>query len=143
MYGASGGVSSSSQTVTKIGAGWRPELALAIERREDLEFVEVVTENFRSPRHIPLPLTRLMNRGVTVVPHGLSLSLGGATRPESWRIARLTRLAKRLGSPFVSEHLGRQRALYPDDYVEFETLRREIPRRLLPRLIRKGTTRAE
>ena len=48
-----------------------------------------------------------------------------------------------VGIAFVSEHLGRQRASHPNDYVEFETLRRDIPRRLLPRLSRKGTTDAE
>ena len=46
-----------------------------------------------------------------------------------------------VGAAFLSEHLGRQRALYPDEYVEFKSLRRDATRKLLPRrLLRKRTT---
>ncbi|MEE1751083.1 DUF4872 domain-containing protein, partial [Streptomyces sp. SP18CS02] len=46
--------------------------------------------------HLPDPLLRLRERGVTVVPHGVSLGLGGADRPDE---ARLAELAAKAGDP--------------------------------------------
>src|SRR5580704_7685918 len=67
-----------------VGFGWRPELSRLAERREGLGFVEVVAEN---------------------LDHGIPLSIGGSELPDPARIDRLANLARRLGSPFVSEHL--------------------------------------
>lgn len=90
---------------TKIGIGWRPELALAIERkRDELGFVEIVAENV-NPRALPQALISLKRRGLDVIPHSISLSLGGAQRPDRRRIAHLNELAERLHSPFVSDHI--------------------------------------
>jgi uncharacterized protein (UPF0276 family) len=89
----------------KLGIGWRPELALAIERRADLDFVEIVAENW-SVKMLPPPLIQLHERGLTVIPHGISLSLGGAHLPDVNRIQRLNDLALRFDSPFVSEHIA-------------------------------------
>ncbi|HEX8088453.1 MAG TPA: DUF692 family protein, partial [Blastocatellia bacterium] len=85
------------------GIGWRPELALMIARRARLRFVEVVAENI-DPCAIPLPLQQLRERGVKIIPHGVSLSLGGADPLDRNRADRLGRLAIELDAPFVSEH---------------------------------------
>ena len=45
-----------------------------------------------------------------VVPHGVSLSLGGTDPLEPQRVARLAQLAERFGSPLVSEHVAFCRA---------------------------------
>ena len=82
-----------------LGIGWRPELALAIDRYEGLGFVEVIAEGFDTPGPIPAPLERLRARGVAIVPHGISLSLGGAEPPDRARLAALGRLATRQGGP--------------------------------------------
>lgn len=92
-----------------IGIGWRPELALPISRDATIDFVEVVAENI-SPDRIPLPLEQLADRGVRVVPHGISLSLGGAEQLSGKRLSRLARLAESLNAPLVSEHLAFVRA---------------------------------
>jgi len=92
-----------------LGIGWRPELALAIERREALGFVEVTAENIRLD-DIPPALTRMVARGFPVIVHGLSLSLGGAERPDTRRLDHLVRVAQRLGARLVSEHLAFVRA---------------------------------
>jgi uncharacterized protein (UPF0276 family) len=92
-----------------LGIGWRPELALAIERRQGLGFVEVTAENIRLD-DIPAALTRMVARGVPVIVHGLSLSLGGADRPDPRRLDHLARVAERLGARLVSEHLAFVRA---------------------------------
>jgi len=92
-----------------LGIGWRPELALAIERREALGFIEVTAENVQLD-DIPPALTRMVTRGVPVIVHGLSLSLGGAERPDPRRLDHLARVAERLNARLVSEHLAFVRA---------------------------------
>lgn len=90
---------------TKIGIGWRPEIALLIEE-QDIRFSEIVAENFWSCKHLPIALQNLIERGATVIPHGVSLSLGSAVTPDLWRIERLAKLAAQTRAPFVSEHIA-------------------------------------
>ncbi|MFH7339196.1 DUF692 domain-containing protein [Streptomyces sp. KHY 26] len=91
------------------GIGWRPEIADAVERMPGIEWVEVVAENV-CPGHLPESLGRLRERGVTVVPHGVSLGLGGAERPDAGRLAALAERVEALGSPLVTEHIAFVRA---------------------------------
>ncbi|MGW2304852.1 multinuclear nonheme iron-dependent oxidase [Streptomyces sp. NPDC001809] len=92
-----------------IGIGWRPEIAEAVEGLSGIDWVEVVAENICAG-HLPDSLTRLRERGVTVVPHGVSLGLGGADRPDPARLAALGEKAVALGAPLVSEHIAFVRA---------------------------------
>ncbi|WP_190035126.1 multinuclear nonheme iron-dependent oxidase [Streptomyces fructofermentans] len=91
------------------GIGWRPEIAEAVERLSGIDWVEAVAENV-CPGHLPESLVRLRERGVTVVPHGVSLGLGGADRPDAGRLAELAARAEALGSPLVTEHIAFVRA---------------------------------
>lgn len=91
------------------GIGWRPEIADAVERMPGIDWVEAVSENL-CPGHLPDSLLRLRERGVTVVPHGVSLGLGGADRPDETRLAALAERAQALGSPLVTEHIAFVRA---------------------------------
>jgi uncharacterized protein (UPF0276 family) len=94
------------------GIGWRPELALAIDkraRRPALDFIELIAEDFTG-RPLPPAVEQLRRRGVAVVPHGITLSLGGAEPPDPGRLAALGDLARRAGAPLVSEHLSFVRA---------------------------------
>ncbi|MCX4984160.1 DUF692 domain-containing protein [Streptomyces sp. NBC_00572] len=92
-----------------IGIGWRPEIAEAVEGLSGVDWVEVVAENICAD-HLPDSLTRLRERGVTVVPHGVSLGLGGADRPDPARLAALGEKAVALGAPLVTEHIAFVRA---------------------------------
>ncbi|MEV7413791.1 DUF692 domain-containing protein [Streptomyces sp. NPDC089919] len=92
-----------------VGIGWRPEIAAAVERLPGLDWVEVVAENLCAG-HLPESLVRLRDRGVTVVPHGVSLGLGGADRPAAGKLADLAERALALGAPLVSEHIAFVRA---------------------------------
>ncbi|MEE1756533.1 DUF692 domain-containing protein [Streptomyces sp. SP18CS02] len=92
-----------------IGIGWRPEMADAVEELPGVDWVEVVAENI-CVGHLPDPLLRLRERGVTVVPHGVSLGLGGADRPDEARLAELAAKATALGAPLVTEHIAFVRA---------------------------------
>ncbi|MEU0721870.1 DUF692 domain-containing protein [Streptomyces lavendulocolor] len=87
------------------GIGWRPEIADAVEGLAGVDWVEVVAENICAG-HLPDSLLRLRERGVTVVPHGVSLGLGGADRPDEGRLAELAAKATALGAPLVTEHIA-------------------------------------
>ncbi|MBI0299898.1 DUF692 domain-containing protein [Streptomyces sp. PRKS01-29] len=91
------------------GIGWRPEIADDIARLPGVDWVEVVAENI-CPDHVPDALRRLRERGTTVVPHGVSLGLGGAERPDPGRLRALAERAEALGSPLVTEHIAFVRA---------------------------------
>ncbi|MFD3315162.1 DUF692 domain-containing protein [Streptomyces sp. NPDC058694] len=91
------------------GIGWRPEIAAAVEGMPGIDWVEAVAENV-CPGHLPESLVRLRERGVTVVPHGVSLGLGGADRPDEGKLADLAAAAEALGSPLVTEHIAFVRA---------------------------------
>ncbi|MBK3647786.1 DUF692 domain-containing protein, partial [Streptomyces sp. MBT33] len=91
------------------GIGWRPEIADAVERMPGIDWVEVVAENV-CPGHLPESLGRLRERGVTVIPHGVSLGLGGAERPDAGRLAALAERVEALGAPLVTEHIAFVRA---------------------------------
>ncbi|MEU2420878.1 DUF692 domain-containing protein [Streptomyces sp. NPDC007851] len=91
------------------GIGWRPEIADAVERMPGVDWVEVVAEN-TCPGHLPESLRRLRERGVTVVPHGVSLGLGGADRPDGERLRALAERAEALAAPLVTEHIAFVRA---------------------------------
>ncbi|GAA2082969.1 hypothetical protein GCM10009801_43120 [Streptomyces albiaxialis] len=91
------------------GIGWRPEIAEGIEALPGIDWVEVVAENV-SPGHLPEALERLRERGTTVVPHGVSLGLGGADRPDPERLAALAERAEALAAPLVTEHIAFVRA---------------------------------
>ncbi|WP_330261545.1 DUF692 domain-containing protein [Streptomyces sp. NBC_00539] len=95
-----------------VGIGWRPEIAEAVERLPGLDWVEVVAENI-CPGHLPASLTRLLERGVRVVPHGVSLGLGGADRPDAGKLAALGERAVALGAPLVTEHIAYVRTSSP------------------------------
>lgn len=100
----------SIQAVPQLGIGFRPELARFIEQQENLQFVEIVAEDFMHLECIPQALRDLQKRGVTIIPHSLSLSVGGAERVAVKRIEHLNSLAKYFDSPFVSDHIAFVRA---------------------------------
>lgn len=91
------------------GIGWRPEIAADIAELPGVDWVEVVAENL-CPGHLPPALQQLRERGTTVVPHGVSLGLGGADRPDRGRLTALAERAEALGAPLVTEHIAFVRA---------------------------------
>ncbi len=93
---------------TSVGLGWRPETAWTIDRL-GLGFTEVIAERVDPERPAPA-LLATRARGVPVIPHGVSLGLGGVEPPSAERLARLARVARVLEAPLVSEHLAMVRA---------------------------------
>lgn len=90
---------------TKLGIGWRPEIAIAIEKRQDLQFVEIIAESYIKQDHIPQALINLRNQGVEIIPHCVSLNPGGAERPDKKRIERIDKLAKQCNAKLISDHI--------------------------------------
>jgi len=91
------------------GAGWRPQLDGALARAGGLGFIEVIAEAIGA-HHVPAGVAAAIERGLQVLPHGVSLSLGGAERPDPARLAHLASLAERVNAPLVSEHIAFVRA---------------------------------
>ncbi|MFC5830455.1 DUF692 domain-containing protein [Nonomuraea insulae] len=88
-----------------VGIGWRSELDLSIERMAGVDFLEVVAENIR-PAGLPESIRVMRARGLPVIPHGVSLGIGGAEPPSQDRLAHLAACARALDAPLVSEHLA-------------------------------------
>jgi len=88
-----------------LGLAWRPETARLLETRRDLTVTEVIAESI-DPTAPPPALLALRRRGVTILPHGVGLSLGGAAPPERARLAHLRSVADALDAPLVSEHVA-------------------------------------
>jgi uncharacterized protein (UPF0276 family) len=91
-----------------VGIGWRPDIAGFVASLPGLRFTEVVAESVH--HRPPDALLALRDRGVTVIPHGVKLSLGGAEPVDPARVAHLARCADLLGAPLVSEHIAFVRA---------------------------------
>ncbi|HWC78717.1 MAG TPA: DUF692 domain-containing protein [Pseudonocardiaceae bacterium] len=88
-----------------IGIGWRPEIDLTVESLPGLDFVEVIAEGV-DPARLPESLRVLRSREISVVPHSVSLSLGGAAPPDPARLDRLAEVAHALDAPLVSDHVA-------------------------------------
>ena len=95
---------------TLLGLGFRAELAWFIERHQDISFVEILAEDFPSPGQIPDALKRLHRRGIEIIPHSTSLSLGSTTLPSRQLLKHLDELARYFDAPFVSDHIALVRA---------------------------------
>lgn len=89
-----------------VGIGWRSEIAGFVAGLPGLRFAEVVAESVHKHGDLPAGLTELLDRGVTVVPHGVRLSLGSAEPVEAARLEHFAAVAKRLDAPLVSEHIA-------------------------------------
>ncbi|MEU3457195.1 DUF692 domain-containing protein [Micromonospora sp. NPDC006766] len=102
--------SASSTSPYGVGIGWRPEIAGFVADLPGLRFVEVVAEAVAPAGPLPKGLAELRGRGVTVVPHGVRLSLGGAEPVDPARVAHLAGVAALVDAPLVSEHIAFVRA---------------------------------
>ncbi len=91
-----------------LGIGWRSEICGLIDQLDGLDFCEVIAESLST--EVPPELEALRERGTLVVPHGVTLSLGGADPVDDKRIAHLALCAERLSAPLVSEHVAFVRA---------------------------------
>ncbi|HUR73983.1 MAG TPA: DUF692 domain-containing protein [Sporichthya sp.] len=88
-----------------IGLGWRSTIDLTIERLPGVDFVEVTAEQI-NPAAVPTSLQVLRSRGLPVVVHAVTLSLGSAEPLNRGRVAHLAAVAAALDAPLVSDHVA-------------------------------------
>ncbi len=100
------------QAIPRLGLGvaWRPGIADAIEAQTCLQFTElhaenfILIDNFAADEPLPDSVQRLQKRGMTLVPHAVTLSVGGASPPPLDRIDAFADLVRRTGAPLFSDH---------------------------------------
>ena len=94
-----------------VGVGLRqPHYAELLERRPDLGFVEVHSENFFADGGAALAVLHEARSAYPVSLHGVGLSLGSAVGLDPWHLHRLARLVDRIDPVRVSDHASFARA---------------------------------
>jgi uncharacterized protein len=94
-----------------VGVGWRqPHYAELLERRPDLGFLEVHSENFFADGGAALAVLHEARSHYAVSLHGVGLSLGSAAGLDPWHLDRLARLVERIDPVRVSDHASFARA---------------------------------
>jgi uncharacterized protein (UPF0276 family) len=89
-----------------VGVGLRiPHYTHIFEHRPDMDWFEIISENFMVPGGRPADNLERVLSHYRVVQHGVSLSIG-STDPLDFEYLRgLKALLRRTGSPWVSDHL--------------------------------------
>lgn len=89
-----------------LGVGWRPQLAMHIERRKDLSFIELLADNHMMDKMPRKSIQYLVDSGLEVVIHSIGLSLGGASLPDDRYLEELNRVAALYNGKIFSEHIA-------------------------------------
>jgi uncharacterized protein (UPF0276 family) len=99
------------EIVTTLFAGFglglrKPHYAEFLDRRVEVDFVEVISENFMVDGGRPRALLREMRSRYPVALHGVSMSIGSADGLDGAYLARLCALVDEIEPLFVSDHLS-------------------------------------
>lgn len=116
-----------------VGVGWRvPHYAEVLGEHPPMPWFEVISENFMLDGGPPRRKLAQLAERYRVIPHGVSLGLGGPPDPE--HEGRLLALVRQLDPPWFSDHIcwtgvpgGRLHDLLPLPYTE-ATLRQCVER---------------
>lgn len=89
-----------------VGLGLRvPHLRYILTHHPDVDFFEIISENFMVDGGPPLRNLDAILERYRVVLHGVSMGLGSAEPLDRDHLSRLVALARRTKTPWVSEHL--------------------------------------
>jgi uncharacterized protein len=89
-----------------VGVGFRkPHVAQVLRERPPMDWFEVISENYFAEGGIQRRNLDELRAGYRVVPHGVSLSIGGADPLDADYLSRLRALVRRLDAPWCSDHL--------------------------------------
>lgn len=98
-------LSADQQVKAPTGIGWRhPHYGELMERRPQLDFVEVHPENFFGGGGAALAVLEQGRSHYPVSLHGVGLSLGSAHGLDPWHVTQLSRLVARIDPVRVSDH---------------------------------------
>jgi uncharacterized protein (UPF0276 family) len=88
-----------------VGVGLRvPHYAAVLREKPQVDFFEVISENFMVGGGKPLYHLERVLEHYRVVQHGVSLGIAGPEEPDREYLARLKLLLRRTKSPWVSDH---------------------------------------
>jgi uncharacterized protein (UPF0276 family) len=89
-----------------VGLGLRlPHYAYLFEHWPELDYFEIITENFLGPAPIPASNLARVRARYPVVLHGVGLNLLGHEPLDEAYLDDVCRLADRVQAPFVTDHL--------------------------------------
>ena len=89
-----------------VGVGLRiPHYRHILERKPVVDWFEIISENFMVDGGRPLAILDQILEQYRVVQHGVSLYFGSAGPLDREHLARLKALARRTGTPWLSDHL--------------------------------------
>lgn len=89
-----------------VGVGLRvPHYREILDRRPDVDFFEVISENFMGAGGKPRYHLEQVLESYRVIQHGVSLSIGGPDEPDRAYLNRLRDLVRKVKPAWVSDHL--------------------------------------
>lgn len=89
-----------------VGVGWRiPHTQKVLRDKPAMDWFEIISENFFAEGGVVRHNLDALCSAYRVVPHGVSLSIGGADPLDAAYLAKLAALVRRVDPPWVSDHL--------------------------------------
>jgi uncharacterized protein (UPF0276 family) len=89
-----------------VGVGFRkPHVAQVLRERPPMDWFEIISENYFADGGIQRANLEALRSSYRVVPHGVSLSIGGSDALDESYLHRLRDLVRRLDAPWCSDHL--------------------------------------
>ena len=89
-----------------VGAGFRgPHANFILRERPPVDWFEIISENYFAEGGIQRAHLEALRACYRVVPHGVSLSIGGTDPIDRDYLARLRRLVNLVQAPFCTDHL--------------------------------------
>jgi uncharacterized protein len=89
-----------------VGVGFRkPHVVEVLRDRPAMDWFEIISENYLAEGGIQRRNVEELRAAYRVVPHGVSLSIGGTEPLDADYLGRLRALVRRLDAPWCSDHL--------------------------------------
>jgi uncharacterized protein (UPF0276 family) len=89
-----------------VGVGFRkPHAAQVLRERPAMDWFEIISENYFADGGIQRAHLEALRAAYRVVPHGVSLCVGGADPIDRDHLAKLRKLVRGIGAPWCSDHL--------------------------------------
>jgi uncharacterized protein len=94
-----------------IGVGLRgPHIGHVLGERPAMDWFEIISENYFADGGVARSNLESVRARYRLVPHGVSLSIGGTERLDRQYLVRLRALVRRIDAPWCSDHLCWTRA---------------------------------
>jgi uncharacterized protein (UPF0276 family) len=89
-----------------VGVGFRkPHVAQVLSLHPPMDWFEIISENYFAEGGVQRANLDALRAAYPVVPHGVSLSIGGADPLDRDYLRRLRDLVRRIAAPWFSDHL--------------------------------------